>query len=145
MRFAGMPNHSYLHLIHSSRRCAPLPKGFYRTASCFAPLDFSSQAGHSGGCGMKARTFTFAVCLLYVMVALFAGNLPHHHDHGTLAPDSHCAACTWHLNSVTDTPLVFTPVLVSEVEVPLPQCNSVAPRTVFILSSASRAPPAVPA
>jgi hypothetical protein len=94
---------------------------------------------------MKARTVTFAVCLLYVMVALFAGNLHHHHDQGTLVPDSHCAACAWHLNGVTDAPLVFTPIVISEVEVLLPQCNSVTPRTVFTLSSPSRAPPLAPA
>ena len=94
---------------------------------------------------MKARTITFAVCLLYVMVALFAGNLHHHHDRGVLAPDNQCAACVWQISSVADAPIVFTPIVVSTVEVPLPQCRSVAPRTVLILSSASRAPPVTPA
>jgi hypothetical protein len=80
------------------------------------------------------------------MVALFAGNLHHHHDHGVLDVDGHCAACTLHISGVANVPLVFTPIpVISEVEIPLSPCHSITPRSLFLLSSASRAPPITPA
>ncbi|MGD0651566.1 MAG: hypothetical protein ABSA97_10585 [Verrucomicrobiia bacterium] len=90
---------------------------------------------------MKARTITFAVCLLYVTVALFAGNLHHHHDQGVLAPDNQCAACVWQISAHTDVPLVFTPIQYHRVEMPV-RSFSVEPAHVSVpLTSHSRAPP----
>ena len=90
---------------------------------------------------MKSRTVTVVVCVLYLVIALFAGSL-HHHDSGTLVPDGHCAACAWHICNVASVPLVSVPVpIVSEVEIPLLPFHSATPRTVFFLPSASRAPP----
>ncbi|MGA2222523.1 MAG: hypothetical protein ABSH21_12260 [Verrucomicrobiia bacterium] len=94
---------------------------------------------------MKARTITFAVCLLYVAVALFAGNMHHHHEGGALAPDSHCAACVWQISAHTDVPLVFTPIECHRVEIPL-RSFTVEPVHVFVpFTSHSRAPPVTPA
>ena len=68
--------------------------GFFKLGQrpAFTPLDFFPERRQSLRRRMKRKTVAFTVCLVYVMVALFGGNLPHHHHAGgALAPDSHCA------------------------------------------------------
>jgi len=79
-----------------------------------------------------------------MMVALFTGSLPHHHERGALAADGHCAACVWQINAHTDVPLVFTPIEYHRVKIPV-RTYSTKPAHVSVpLTFHSRAPPVTP-
>ncbi len=91
---------------------------------------------------MKSRLIGLSVCLLFVVAALCTGLLHHHHAQGVLVPDSHCAACAWHISSVTGIPLVSIAVpVIRRFAVPLLPAPSLAPVAFLYLPSASRAPP----
>ena len=89
---------------------------------------------------MKLRFITLTVALLYALLAL-PGMVEHHHADGRPGSHQDCAACVWLLNATTDTPVtvvsVARPVTTPHLLTPQPVLVS----AVFLIATASRAPP----
>jgi len=97
---------------------------------------------------MKCRFSTVVVCLLYLSVALFIGEVHHHeHEHDQCPVGEHddCAACQWQLNAVTDVPDILPRIFGSVLETPLQAFDFISYSAPSFSFSPSRAPPAVPA
>ena len=89
---------------------------------------------------------TAMVCLPYLSVALVVG-VVHHHEHDSPLGDHHdCAACAWHINAVTDVPLIPRLVFGSVIENPVVLLLDGTPHSaVSFAFCLGRAPPAIPA
>ena len=92
---------------------------------------------------MKYRFSTVAVCLLYLSVALFVGEV-HHHEHERCPVGDHddCAACQWQLNAVTDVPDILPFIFGSLLETPQQVFDFISYSAPSFSFSPSRAPPA---
>ncbi len=93
---------------------------------------------------MSRRWLVAVVGLVLIAAAVFSFAGGHHHDHGTLAPQADCAVCAWHLSAAADLPVDFTSSLGTPCTVEPTFVQQVEPATIFVLSTASRAPPILP-
>ena len=95
---------------------------------------------------MKCRFTTVVVCLLYLSVALFIGEV-HHHEHDRCPDGDHddCAACQWQLNAVTDVPTIVPLIFGCVLKTPLQFFDFVSYSAPSFAFSPSRAPPAASA
>ena len=89
---------------------------------------------------MKSRSVSAILGVILFAVAVLCGAL-HDHQHGTLAPDHQCAACAWTLTATAIMPVVSVVVARPILERALPVAESAPLEPLFVISSASRAPP----
>ena len=90
---------------------------------------------------MSKRVLSAGLLLLYLTIAVVAGALPHHHQHGALIPQENCVACVLHINSTTDVPVVAVVFTTTHVEAPHPQPTFNFVEPALYTSADSRAPP----
>lgn len=91
---------------------------------------------------MKQRIASAFFCALYLAVAAWLG-MAHDEccDHSS-SQDSTCRLCAWQATVSAEAPVEQTPIVAQLPVAPICVTHDVAPNDFFLLTTASRAPPA---